>query len=427
MKQSLSQKQKLSLNITNSLGKQIKLLSLSGFEISSQLNDLIDDYFELDDKNVAHFRDEHLIDRYRNILNSDNDFIKPLSVNNDLELQKNLLNQLELTPLDNVQNLVGEFLIDSVLSNGRLDPELEYLDIKRIIIEDFNTQISDGDIDEVLKMIQNFDPPGCAFRNINESLLIQIENLEIGPKEKKDLISVLNNLIDGTIEMDKLPESLKKNLNRLSLNPAGSFGETTQNYIRPDVLAVYKKNKWLVSLNDEFMSKELLEKIKIKIESTEKEDAHDSKAFLKGLERRQQTLLLVSEYLIEAQRNFLNSGSGKRALANKEIAEKLNISPSTVSRIVRNKYLQLPDNIILLKELLEKRINKLNEGKDVTSEDLKFLLEKLVQSEDQSNPLSDENLKSALEENFEVVLSRRTITKYRLDLGIPSSKKRYLN
>ena len=427
MKQSLSQKQKLSLNITNSLGKQIKLLSLSGFEISSQLNDLIDDYFELDDKNVAHFRDEHLIDRYRNILNSDNDFIKPLSVNNDLELQKNLLNQLELTPLDNVQNLVGEFLIDSVLSNGRLDPELEYLDIKRIIIEDFNTQISDGDIDEVLKMIQNFDPPGCAFRNINESLLIQIENLEIGPKEKNDLISVLNNLIDGTIEMDKLPESLKKNLNRLSLNPAGSFVETTQNYIRPDVLAVYKKNKWLVSLNDEFMSKELLEKIKIKIESTEKEDAHDSKAFLKGLERRQQTLLLVSEYLIEAQRNFLNSGSGKRALANKEIAEKLNISPSTVSRIVRNKYLQLPDNIILLKELLEKRINKLNEGKDVTSEDLKFLLEKLVQSEDQSNPLSDENLKSALEENFEVVLSRRTITKYRLDLGIPSSKKRYLN
>ena len=427
MKQSLSQKQKLSLNITNSLGKQIKLLSLSGFEISSQLNDLIDDYFELDDKNVAHFRDEHLIDRYRNILNSDNDFIKPLSVNNDLELQKNLLNQLELTPLDNVQNLVGEFLIDSVLSNGRLDPELEYLDIKRIIIEDFNTQISDGDIDEVLKMIQNFDPPGCAFRNINESLLIQIENLEIGPKEKKDLISVLNNLIDGTIEIDKLPESLKKNLNRLSLNPAGSFGETTQNYIRPDVLAVYKKNKWLVSLNDEFMSKELLEKIKIKIESTEKEDAHDSKAFLKGLERRQQTLLLVSEYLIEAQRNFLNSGSGKRALANKEIAERLNISPSTVSRIVRNKYLQLPDNIIQLKELLEKRINKLNEGKDVTSEDLKFLLEKLVQSEDQSNPLSDENLKSALEENFEVVLSRRTITKYRLDLGIPSSKKRYLN
>lgn len=426
MKQSLRQKQKLSLNITNSLGKQIKLLSLSGFEISTQLNDLIDDYFEEDDKKVAHFRDEHLIDRYRNVLNIGNDFTQPLSANNEEDLQQNLFNQLELTPLDEVQNLIGEFLIDSVESNGRLDPELDYLDIKKIIAEDFNVEISDKDIDSVLRIIQNFDPPGCAFRNINESLLIQIENLEIGTKEKNDLISILKNLIDGTIEIEELTESLKNNLSKLSLNPAGSFGQTTQNYIRPDVIALNQKNKWMVSLNDEFMSKELIEKINSKVESSQKEDWHDSKAFLKGLERRQQTLLLVSEYLIEAQENFLNGESGKRAVANKEIAEKLNISPSTVSRIVRNKYLQLPDKVIQLRELLEKRINKLNSGRDVTTEDLKFLLEQMVLNEDDSNPLSDENIKSALEENFEVYVSRRTIAKYRLELDIPSSKQRYL-
>jgi len=426
VKQSLRQKQKLSLNITNSLGKQIKLLSLSGFEISTQLNDLIDDYFEEDDKKVAHFRDEHLIDRYRNVLNIGNDFTQLLTANNEEDLQQNLFNQLELTPLDEVQNLIGEFLIDSVESNGRLDPELDYLDIKKIIAEDFNVEISDKDIDSVLRIIQNFDPPGCAFRNINESLLIQIENLEIGTKEKNDLISILKNLIDGTIEIEELTESLKNNLSKLSLNPAGSFGQTTQNYIRPDVIALNQKNKWMVSLNDEFMSKELIEKINSKVESSQKEDWHDSKAFLKGLERRQQTLLLVSEYLIEAQENFLNGESGKRAVANKEIAEKLNISPSTVSRIVRNKYLQLPDKVIQLRELLEKRINKLNSGRDVTTEDLKFLLEQMVLNEDDSNPLSDENIKSALEENFEVYVSRRTIAKYRLELDIPSSKQRYL-
>ena len=426
MKQSLRQKQKLSLNITNSLGKQIKLLSLSGFEISTQLNDLIDDYFEEDDKKVAHFRDEHLIDRYRNVLNIGNDFTQPLSANNEEDLQQNLFNQLELTPLDEVQNLIGEFLIDSVESNGRLDPELDYLDIKKIIAEDFNVEISDKDIDSVLRIIQNFDPPGCAFRNINESLLIQIENLEIGTKEKNDLISILKNLIDGTIEIEELTENLKNNLSKLSLNPAGFFGQTTQNYIRPDVIALNQKNKWMVSLNDEFMSKELIYKINSKVESSQKEGWHDSKAFLKGLERRQQTLLLVSEYLIEAQENFLNGESGKRAVANKEIAEKLNISPSTVSRIVRNKYLQLPDKVIQLRELLEKRINKLNSGRDVTTEDLKFLLEQMVLNEDDSNPLSDENIKSALEENFEVYVSRRTIAKYRLELDIPSSKQRYL-
>ncbi len=426
MKQSLRQKQKLSLNITNSLGKQIKLLSLSGFEISSQLNDLIDDYFEEDDKKVAHFRDEYLIDRYRNALNIGNDFTQLLSSNNEEDLQQNLLNQLEVTPFDEIQNLIGEFLIDSVESNGRLDPELNYLDIKKIIAEDFNIEISDIDIDSVLRIIQNFDPPGCAFRNINESLLIQIENLEIGAEEKDDLVAILKNLIDGSIEIEQLPENLKNNLSKLSLNPAGSFGETIQNYVRPDVMALNKKNKWLVSLNDEFMSKELLEKINSKVESTQKKGINDSKAFLKGLERRQQTLLLVSEYLIEAQENFLNGKSGKRAIANKEIAEKLNISPSTVSRIVRNKYLQLPDKVIQLRELLEKRINKLNSGRNVTSEDLKFLLEQMVLNEDDSNPLSDENIKSALEENFEVFVSRRTIAKYRLDLDIPSSKQRYL-
>ena len=426
MKQSLRQKQKLSLNITNSLGKQIKLLSLSGFEISSQLNDLIDDYFEEDDKKVAHFRDEYLIDRYRNALNIGNDFTQLLSSNNEEDLQQNLLNQLEVTPFDEIQNLIGEFLIDSVESNGRLDPELNYLDIKKIIAEDFNIEISDIDIDSVLRIIQNFDPPGCAFRNINESLLIQIENLEIGTEEKDDLVAILKNLIDGSIEIEQLPENLKNNLSKLSLNPAGSFGETIQNYVRPDVMALNKKNKWLVSLNDEFMSKELLEKINSKVESTQKKGINDSKAFLKGLERRQQTLLLVSEYLIEAQENFLNGKSGKRAIANKEIAEKLNISPSTVSRIVRNKYLQLPDKVIQLRELLEKRINKLNSGRNVTSEDLKFLLEQMVLNEDDSNPLSDENIKSALEENFEVFVSRRTIAKYRLDLDIPSSKQRYL-
>ena len=426
MKQSLRQKQKLSLNITNSLGKQIKLLSLSGFEISTQLNDLIDDYFEEDDKKVAHFRDEHLIDRYRNVLNIGNDFTQLLTANNEEDLQQNLFNQLELTPLNEVQNLIGEFLIDSVESNGRLDPELDYLDIKKIIAEDFNVEISDKDIDSVLRIIQDFDPPGCAFRNINESLLIQIENLEIGTKEKNDLISILKNLIDGTIEIGELTESLKNNLSKLSLNPAGSFGQTTQNYIRPDVIALNQKNKWMVSLNDEFMSKELIEKINSKVESSQKEGWHDSRAFLKGLERRQQTLLLVSEYLIEAQENFLNGDSGKRAVANKEIAEKLNISPSTVSRIVRNKYLQLPDKVIQLRELLEKRINKLNSGRDVTTQDLKFLLEQMLLNEDDSNPLSDENIKSALEENFKVYVSRRTIAKYRLELNIPSSKQRYL-
>jgi len=423
VKQGLKQKQRLALNVTASLGNQIKLLSLTGFEISTKLNELINDYFEEEDKKVAHFRDEYLIDKYKNILNQ-GDYLNTLTEESESDLQKQLLDQLEIAPLNEIQSLVGQFLIDSVEANGRLDPQLNFEDIKEIVLVDFGKSVSDKYIEDVLRLIQNFEPVGCAYRNINESLTIQIENLEINASEKLDLHENLQSLVQEKIELDKISEKTKNNLRKLSLNPAGYFGETSQNYVRPDVLAIEDQNTWYVSLNDDFMSKELLQAINDKIDSSNSANRYDSKSFLKGLERRQQTLLVVTEYLVEAQSNFLNGSSGKRAISNKEISENLNISQSTVSRIVRNKYLQLPDRLILLKDLLEKRVNKHKEGADVTSDDLKFLLKTIIENEDKSFPYSDEFIRLELEKKFKVTLARRTVAKYRCDLKIPSSKKR---
>ena len=425
MKQSLRQKQKLSLNVTASLGNQIKLLSLSGFEISTKLNELINDYFDEEDKSVSHFRNEYLIDKYKNILDQ-GDYLNSLSEEVESDLQKQLLDQLEVSPLDEMQILVGQFLIDSVEGNGRLDPALDFQDIKRIVFEDFGVTITDEYIEDILVLIQNFEPAGCAYRDINESLSIQVDNLGISPKEREELKENLTSLIQEKINIEQISETIRNNLKKLSLNPAGKFGVTTQNYVRPDVLAIKDTDldTWHVSLNDDFMSKELLKIIKDKIDSSQSDKSYDSKSFLKGLERRQQTLLVVSEFLIEAQKNFLDGRAGKRAISNKEISENLNISQSTVSRIVRNKYLQLPNQLLLLRDLLQRRVNKRNEGSDVTSEDLKFLIEELVNNEDKSLPYSDEYLRIKLKEKFKVSLSRRTVAKYRLDLNIPSSKAR---
>ena len=425
MKQSLRQKQKLSLNVTASLGNQIKLLSLSGFEISTKLNELINDYFDEEDKSVSHFRNEYLIDKYKNILDQ-GDYLNSLSEEVESDLQKQLLDQLEVSPLDEMQILVGQFLIDSVEGNGRLDPALDFQDIKRIVFEDFGSTITDEYIEDILVLIQNFEPAGCAYRDINESLSIQVDNLGISPKEREELKEKLASLIQEKINIEQISETTRNNLKKLSLNPAGKFGVTTQNYVRPDVLAIKDKDldTWHVSLNDDFMSKELLKMIKDKIDSSQSNKSYDSKSFLKGLERRQQTLLVVSEFLIEAQKNFLDGRAGKRAISNKEISENLNISQSTVSRIVRNKYLQLPNQLLLLRDLLQRRVNKRNEGSDVTTEDLKYLIEELVDSEDKSLPYSDEYLRIQLKEKFKVSLSRRTVAKYRLDLNIPSSKAR---
>ena len=427
MKQRLQQKQKFSLRVTNSLGNQIKLLSLSGFEISTKLNNLIDEYFDEKDKKVSYFRDEYLTDKYRNFIFQGNDFLTIFPEETETNLQKDLLEQLDISVSDDIQRLIGEYLIDSVESNGRLDPQIDYEDLKHMIKEDFDVLVTDKRIEETLHMIQNFEPVGCAYRNINESLKIQIENLDITVFEKEILKKNLQAIKEEKINIEQVPEKERINLSKLSLNPAAKFGDTFQNYIRPDLLAIYENKNWHVSINDDFMSKELIDILKNKIDTTESEHKEDSKSFIKGLERRQQTLLLVSEYLIEAQSGYLLDSSEKRAISNKEVASKLNISQSTVSRIVRNKYLQLPGKVLLLKDLIEKRVNRYEDGADVTSNDLKFLIEELVKKEEKSNPFSDERLRDALKAQFKVNLSRRTVAKYRLDLNIPSSKMRRLN
>ena len=425
MKQGLKQKQKLSLNLTANLGEQIKLLSLSGFEISSQLNDLIKDFFlEDEDKKVSYFQDELKVDQYKNVLSADNYSNIEKLQNDEIDLKENLLNQFELLPLNDIEFLIGQVLIDSIEENGRLDPELEFDDIKRIVYEDFNIIIQDQIIEKILDRIQNLDPPGCAFRNIRESLDVQIKHLDINKKTKALLETNLDQIIENKINLKEIPQDLKTNLLKLSLNPGGSFGSHTEFYTRPDLVAIKTKDSWNVSLNDNFMSQDLIERIKNKVEKSKDKNKHEAKSFLKGLERRQQTLYLVAEVIVNIQSDFLNGSSKKKALSNKEIAELLNISPSTVSRIVRNKYIQLPNELTTLKSLLKKRVNKQNQSINITSEDLKLFIDEIVTSENKKSPLSDENIKKVLEEKLEINIARRTISKYRLELNIPSTRER---
>ena len=136
--------------------------------------------------------------------------------------------------------------------------------------------------------------------------------------------------MENELSIEDLPSNIRDNFSKLTLNPASGFGETSKIYIRPDLLAIQQSETWHVSLNDEFLSKELMEYVTDRIDSTENKKKFEYKSFLKGLERRQQTLLLVAQYIIEAQTGFLNGTSGKKAISNEEIAEKLNINPSTV-------------------------------------------------------------------------------------------------
>jgi len=422
VKQSLKQKQKLSLNLTLNLQKQIELLSLSGYEIRSRLDNLIEEFCrESENKKIKYFRDEVRLDRYRKAIDPDStNFL----IDKEENLQESLLEQLTICPLKEYEILIGEVIIDSILDNGRLDPELESEDIKRIVKEDFDLEITDIKIESILNLIQNFDPPGCAYRSIDESLKVQVDNLDLDETTQKKVINSLTSLVNQKILKEDLSSEIKTHIDKLSLNLGLNFGNTNHLYARPDLIGFCQKNLWQVSLNDDFLNQSLIEELKNEIESSGHNRIIEAKSFLRGLERRQQTLYLVGQYILTKQSEYLNETSYKKPITNKEIARTLEISESTVSRIVRNKYVQLPNKLILLKELLQKKVNKNAEGKDITPRELKDYISSLISKEDPKQPLSDENLRNLLSSKHLINVARRTISKYREEAGIGSTRER---
>mgnify|MGYP001441292251 CR=1 FL=1 len=429
MKQSLRQKQKFSLNLTLNLQKQIELLSQSGFEIRSNLDDLISEFCkESNNKKIIYFRDEVLLDRFRHSLNPDlqNNALE-FSIDQEIDLRKKLLEQLVVSPLKEYETLIGEIIIDSILDNGRLDPELEYKDIKKIVREDFSININDTKIDSILHLIQNFDPPGCAYTSIEESLEIQVKNLNLDRKEQQQIINSLTSLVNKEIKIEDLSPKTKIQIDKLNLNQGLNFGSNNNLYLRPDLIAFSQKNSWQIALNDDFMNKGLIEAIKKEIESSNNEKVIEAKSFLRGLERRQQTLFLVGQYILNKQNEYLNNNAGRKPVTNRDVAKALEISESTVSRIVSNKYIQLPNKVIPLKELIQRKVNKNEEGSDVTPKELKNFITTLISEENSNQPLSDEKLRALLYSKFLIKVARRTVTKYREEAGISSTRIRRSN
>ena len=429
MKQSLRQKQKLSLNLTLNLQKQIELLSQSGFEIRSNLDDLISEFCkESNNKKINYFRDEVLVDRFRHSINPHlQGNALELYIDQENDLREKLLEQLIVSPFKEYETLIGEIIIDSILDNGRLDPELEYKDVKRIVREDCNINVNDTKIESILHLIQNFDPPGCAYRSIKESLKIQVSNLNLDKKEQQKVMKSLTSLINQEIKVEDLNPKTKIQIDKLNLNQGLNFSSNKNLYVRPDLLAFSQKNSWQVVLNDDFMNKDLIETIRKEIESSRKKKVLEAKSFLKGLERRQQTLLLVGQYILAKQNEYLNKNAYRKPVTNKDIAKALQVSESTVSRIVKEKYIQLPNKVIPLKKLMQRKVNKNEEGSDVTPKELKNFITILISEENSKQPLSDEKLKTLLSSKYLIKIARRTVAKYREEAGIGSTRIRRLD
>jgi len=374
MKQSLNQKQKTSLTLTPLLQKQIKLLTLNGQSIREEFNTLLDEYDDDEDTSFKHFRDELLIDQYRNFLRDSSNTNLRVERIEFQDLRSSLLEQFVLLNLRESDYLIGEYLIDSIEPEGRLDPEIDYDDIKLLIYDSFGKKISDPEIEKVLCKIQELEPEGCGYRTITESLTIQIQNLDLEEETKALAIKAIQNINLQKITLESLDTSIQNIIKGLNFSPGLKLESNDVSFIKPDLIALLKDNEWFVSLNDSYMPKALLERISNNLLESNSNKRVEVKSFLRGLERRQKTLLLVSEYLVKKQVDFLNNKSNLVPITLLEIAESLQISKSTVSRIVNLKYIQLPNKLISLSTLLQRKVNGRSGGIDTSPLELEKLL-----------------------------------------------------
>ncbi len=427
MKQGLKQLPKQTLALTPLLQNQIRLLSLSGNEIRKSLNQIVKEYYEEDrSKEYLLFKDLVFEDRFNNFLETRN---QPLEYQKEIPQEKDikatLLDQLYIENLEEYEILIGEYLIDSINKDGRLDNNLDYKDVSLFVYESLNLKVGKKEIKKILFIIQNFEPVGCAYRTVLESLLIQTDHLEIRNEEKKIIKRFLQDFSKEKIDVSNLSPQIKKVLQKLKFNPCIQLNLDEVSYVRPDLVAIENSNKLEVTLNDPFLIESFTQKIKTFVKSSSSKKKKEALSFINGFERRQKTLLEVGKFIVSKQEKHLLDSKALTPLTLKQIATFIGISESTVSRIVKSKYLQLPKKNIPLSSLLEKKVTlRSSEGKEVSPSQLKKLIKTIIQIEKKSEPFSDQRIQKFLKEKYKVSVARRTVAKYRQEAHILPSRQR---
>jgi len=415
-------KQKQKISLTPLLKKSIDLLQLSRYELIQKIDREIE---------VNPFVEKELTDEIEYDENyNDSDFDFNLAAVETL--RDSLINQVNDINLNENEKIISLNIIDCLDESGQLVDELED------IAEMMQKEVSTFEINEVLvNIIQDLEPAGIGFRNFKECIKIQIKKKNLNKGIKSICLEILDqnqseSLDEIVIQFTKKGYSnsqIDKAMNEIKscdLSPGLNFENI--NYIIPD-LKIELKNQ---SLNVEFINdtfpkikidEDLIEKTNIQLKKNPNkqisEKIQNAKWLLSSIKKRNDTVMQVGELICKRQISFLQDNPLKiNPLSNKNLSDELGLHPSTISRILRSKYIDTPKGIIPLKSLLVSSVSK---TRDVTPIQLMQLIESIIENE--KKPKSDNKI--ALELNKRGFnLARRTITKYRKKLNIASSRNR---
>ena len=419
LNKSLSQKQNIKL--TPSLKKSIDLLQLSRFELIKKIeNEIIENPFlkkNEDNFDLAEF--------------NHNDF--DFDIESKLTLRETLIKQLDEFHLNRKDLEISKLIIGCIDESGEL---MESLDDMEEISKYF---FSKNEINSVLKnVIQKLSPSGIGYRSHKECIKIQIlNNNKISEKYKSLIISILSN--EKLDEIEQIKKSVLENgfsekdfkhaiddIKACDLSPGLNFTKTE--FIEADLKISIKKDNLNVSFNkDSFpiieLDEELVDNVKKELKFKKNEQLlqkiNDAKWLLSSVKKRNDTVKKVGEYICSKQIAFFENNPLKmNTLSNKEIANEIGVHPSTVSRILRYKYIDTPKGIMTLKSLL---ISSVSRTRDISASQLMKLIEDIINSE--KKPKSDKKITIELNKRG-FSLARRTISKYRKKNNIPSSRYR---
>ncbi len=352
-------------------------------------------------------------------------------------LQDYLADQLAFIDLTPEQNALCRFIISHIDQRGWMPVPVE--DLAR----SYDQGITPAQVEEALKFIQKFDPPGVGARNLEECLLLQLTP----ETPHRDILRVLilHHLDD--IEHNRLPAVQRRTgydialikeaiavLGHLNPHPGSSFHVENIPYVVPDIeVTRTEEGEYQVRLLDDWLPNIYISRRSVEMYRDKSADPKTreylkkkitaAQWLLESIEQRRHTLEKVTKAIIQHQRAFLDQGPEHIVpLKMQQIAEQVGVHVTTVSRAVDDKWVQTPRGIFPLKRFFGGGTQTAT-GEEVAWEKIKQKLLELLDKEDKSNPLSDEDLVAKLNEAGYPV-ARRTVTKYRKMLNIPSSRQR---
>ena len=397
------------------------------------------------------------------------EYYEPVSVDTK-DLGDHLHDQLTLLRLSERELLLGEEIIGNISDEGYLTCTLQDITDS---LNDFVRESGEwgttrpytlDEVEGMLRVVQGFDPPGIAARDLRECILLQLRDCvvqelvhetgegdppldEIRRRLEESLaFRIVEQYFDQLInhrwseiskELSITPRDVQNaadEVAKLDPKPGLKYASGGDNYIIPDLIVEKIEGEYLVFLNDTSLPRLKLSRTYRDIAKDKKKFVGENKEFIsnklnsanwmiQAIEQRRQTMLKVMNYIVDRQRDFFEKGvQFLKPLTLREVAEVISMHESTVSRVTNEKFVQTPRGVLPLKFFFSSGLST-TDGDDVSARGIKDQIQKLVQNENAKHPLTDQAIVNILKQSG-VNIARRTVAKYRDQLGVLSARMR---